>query len=86
MLLTNNTGVVVVTTIFLINLPFGYWRAGVRRFSFPWFLAVHIPVPLTIVLRMLVGLGWRLGTLPVFMGAFFMGQFLGGLLHKVQKR
>ncbi len=71
----------VAGSIFLINLPFGYWRAGVRKFSLPWFLAVHIPVPLAIGLRLLVHLGWRLTLLPIWMGAFFAGQFLGGKLR-----
>jgi hypothetical protein len=32
-------------------------------------------------LRMAAGLGWRLSMLPVFVGAFFAGQFLGGKLR-----
>jgi hypothetical protein len=70
------------TLVFLINLPFGYWRAGVRKLSRPWFLAIHLPVPLVIVVRFLSGLGWRFVTFPVMIGAFFAGQFLGGLLRR----
>ena len=36
--------------ILLLNLPFGYWRAGVARFSRGWFLAVHVPVPFVILI------------------------------------
>jgi hypothetical protein len=64
--------------ILALNLPFGFWREGTRRFSVPWFLAVHVPVPLAVGLRISAGMGWRLATLPVFVGAFFAGQFLGG--------
>ncbi|MEJ5348700.1 MAG: hypothetical protein WHS46_08440 [Desulfosoma sp.] len=65
-----------------LNLPFGYWRAGVRRFSKAWFLAVHLPVPLVVGLRVMSGLGWRLNTFSVLVGAFCVGQWLGGSLHR----
>lgn len=68
--------------ILALNLPFGFWRAGTRRFSVPWFLAVHVPVPLAVGLRVSAGMGWRLATLPVFVGAFFAGQFLGGRVRR----
>ncbi len=66
----------------LINLPFGFWRAGVRRFSRRWIVAVHAPVPLVVAVRVLAGLGWHLITFPVLIAAFFTGQFLGGLLRR----
>jgi hypothetical protein len=72
---------VVAALILLINLPFGFWRAGLRKLSAPWFVAVHAPVPLAIGLRMLAGVGWHLDLLPLFIGAFFAGQFLGGRLR-----
>lgn len=71
----------VVLGVFALNLPFGYWRAGVRKFSRSWFLAVHSPVPLVIVLRILAGIGWHLTTMPFLFAAFFGGQFVGGRLR-----
>jgi hypothetical protein len=68
-------------SVFTVNLPFGFWRAGVRRFSVPWFLAVHVPVPLVIGIRLLSGLGWRPITIPFFVAAFIAGQFTGGRLR-----
>jgi hypothetical protein len=62
----------------LVNLPFGFWRAGVRRFSGNWFLAVHGPVPLVVGFRLLVGVAWRVQLVPFFVAAYFAGQFLGG--------
>jgi hypothetical protein len=64
--------------VLLVNLPFGYWRAGTTRFSRPWFLAIHSPVPVVIALRLGWGVAWRLGNLPMLMGAYFLGQTLGG--------
>ena len=73
----------VALLVFLINLPFGYWRASVRKFSTQWFLAVHLPVPLVIALRIFSGLGWKLLSFPVLVGAFFLGQFVGGRLRNI---
>ena len=68
----------VALLVFLLNLPFGYWRASSKKFSRQWFLAVHLPVPLVIALRIYSGLGWKPISFPVLVGAFFLGQFVGG--------
>lgn len=67
----------VAVAILVINLPFGYWRAGVRKFSPAWFAAVHVPVPLAVGLRFAAGLGFRWSLLPLFVAAYFGGQLLG---------
>ena len=72
----------VAAVVFLINLPFGYWRAQVPARSRQWFLAIHLPVPLVIALRVLSGLGWQLASFPVLVGAFFLGQYVGGKLPR----
>jgi hypothetical protein len=71
----------VASATLVLNLPFGFWRAGVRKFSPAWFLAVHAPVPLIVGMRLAVGLGWRLSTFPLLVGAFFGGQFIGGRIR-----
>jgi hypothetical protein len=71
----------VAALVFLLNLPFGFWRARSRRFSGPWFVAIHAPVALSVGLRLLVGMRFMFTTLPVFVGAFFLGQSLGGRLR-----
>jgi cytochrome b561 len=70
----------VAILVFIINLPFGYWRANVRKLSQQWFLAIHIPVPFVIGLRIFAGLGWRVYTFPFVVGAFFLGQLAGSVL------
>lgn len=72
--------------VLLLNLPFGFWRAGTRKLSVPWFLAVHLPVPFVVALRLLSGLGWHWTTFPVIVGAYFAGQFLGGRLRGALRR
>ncbi len=80
------TLLLVAALVVLLNLPFGFWRAGTRRFSWPWLLAVHAPVPLVVALRLSSGLGWRLYTFPVMIGAYFTGQFLGGRIRLRRRR
>ena len=76
-------GVVVVPLgigIAVLNLPFGYWRANTVKLSRQWFLAVHLPVPLVIVLRLWFGFGWS--AVPFFVACFALGQWLGGRLQQ----
>jgi hypothetical protein len=72
----------VAVAVLLLNIPFGFWRDGTKRFTLPWFLAVHLPVPIVVALRVLSALGWRLITFPVLIGSFFLGQFVGGKVHQ----
>ena len=72
---------IISGVVFLLNLPFGYWRAHVKRFSLQWFLAIHLPVALAIALRIFTGVGWQFMTLLLLVAAFFAGQFLGGKLQ-----
>lgn len=64
-------------TTFAINLPCGWWRAGVRKFSPAWFLAVHAPVPAVVGLRLALELPFRWSMLPLFVAAYFGGQYAG---------
>jgi hypothetical protein len=72
----------VALAVFVLNLPFGYWRASVRKFSWQWICAIHLPVPLVIALRIYSGLGWQLITFPVVIGAYFAGQYAGSLIYR----
>jgi len=67
---------------FLINLPFGYWRGTVRKFSFWWFVAIHAPVPIVIAIRKFhkLELSWELA--PYLLGSYFIGQWLGRKIKK----
>ena len=72
----------LIILVFLINLPFGYWRYNTPRFSRKWIMAVHIPVPFVFLLRMSSGFGWNV--IPVLMLSFAAGQFTGGKLRKIE--
>ncbi len=70
----------LMLVVFLINLPFGYWRHNALRFSRRWMMAVHIPVPFVFLLRIFSGFGWTV--IPLLMISDFLGQFAGGKLRK----
>jgi phosphatidylserine synthase len=67
---------------FVSNVPFGYWRAGVRKFSPQWFVAVHAVVPMVIAMRFAFGLPFRWSMFPLFVAAYFGGQFAGSRLRQ----
>ena len=63
--------------ILILNIPFGYWRGNVKKFSLQWFLAVHLPIPFIIAARLLTEIGFELYTFLFSVTAYFIGQILG---------
>jgi hypothetical protein len=63
----------------IINLPFGYYRAGTRRLSWQWFLAIHLPVPLIFIGRIVSGVSWE--AIPFIIAFDLAGQLMGGMLR-----
>jgi hypothetical protein len=78
--------IITALIIFMVNIHFGYWRGNVKKFSWQWFLAVHLPVPLIIFLRIYLHIGWEWTTYPILVGAYFSGQLVGSKWHKAWKR
>jgi hypothetical protein len=74
---------IVALLVFVLNIPFGFWRARVQKLSLQWILAVHLPVLVVIAFRIFAGLGWHLVTFPILIGAFFGGQLAGGRLRRL---
>ncbi len=79
-----NLGIVTLITFFF-NMPWGYWRGSVKKFSLQWFLAVHLPIPVIVFLRFYFKLGFQLYTYPFLVGAFFLGQYVGARYYKKRK-
>ena len=78
--------VLVALGVLVLNLPFGFWRAGLRRFSTAWFVAVHAPVPLAVGLRLMAGVRFHAANLLVLATAYFTGQLCGGSLRAWRER
>jgi len=71
----------VALIVIVFNIPFGYWRANVKKFSLQWILAIHVPVPFVIIERILSGIGFAWITYPILIIVFFLGQFIGVKLY-----
>ena len=67
---------------FIVNIPFGYWRERVAKFSVPWFVAVHAAVPLILGLRWTMGIEFEWLKLPLLVFAYFAGQTVGARLRR----
>ncbi len=78
--------IIVSLLVFVLNIPFGYWRANVKKFSLQWALAIHIPIPFIIALRIYESIGFAWYTYIFLVGAFFLGQQFGAYLLKVIKQ
>jgi hypothetical protein len=76
----------VAVIVFIFNIPFGYWRNNVKKFSLQWILAIHLPVPVVIAIRLLSGIGFAFISYPVIVGAFFAGQYAGSKLSAGWKK
>ncbi|MBF0327819.1 MAG: hypothetical protein HQL10_01525 [Nitrospirae bacterium] len=64
---------------FVLNIPFGYIRNHSKKFSLLWWLCVHIPVPLVIIIRLTLEVDYRL--IPIFILISIAGQFIGGKIE-----
>ena len=69
---------VVSSITIVLNVPMGYWRNAVRKYSVQWFLAIHLAVPLIFLVRVKAGLG--LIYVPVLIVSALLGQLIGGRL------
>lgn len=63
----------------VLNLPFGYMRAKVKKFTVMWFLYIHLPIPLIFVLRTYAGFSYKV--IPIIVVGAVLGQLIGGRLN-----
>ena len=63
----------------VVNLPFGYLRAGSKKLSLKWFLYIHIPIPFLFILRTYAGVTYKY--IPLLAVGAILGQFIGGRLN-----
>jgi len=78
----NNVLPLLAFITFIVNIPFGFWRAGVKKFSVSWFIAVHAAVPIVITLRIMAGIKWQILTIAILIFCYFLGQFTGAGLRR----
>lgn len=72
----------MAVSVFLLNLPMGWWRQGARKFSWQWLVAIHAMVPLVILLRHLLHVGFAWWSFLVTIPCYFGGQWAGARLRR----
>jgi len=65
---------------FTLNLPFGYLRNKTKKFSFLWFLYIHLPIPFVIVFRLIAGFSMKI--VPIILIASIAGQVIGARIDR----
>lgn len=65
----------VLLFTFLVNLPFGWLRRNEKKFTLKWWLYIHAPIPLIIVLRIWLKINpWWI---PLIIAVAVAGQVVG---------
>ena len=74
----------LIAMAFVISIPCGYLRQNYRKYSFMWFLLIHIPIPFIVLLRIEAGISWHI--IPLTLAGSVAGQIVGGVLSRRRKR
>lgn len=74
----------LVVLAFVISIPCGYLRQNYAKYSFMWFLLIHIPIPFIVLLRVKSGISWHF--IPLTLGGSVAGQILGGIVARRRRR
>ncbi len=69
---------------FIISVPCGYIRQNYAKYSFMWFLLIHIPIPFIVLMRVEAELDWHM--IPFTLGGSIAGQIVGGIIGRRRKR
>ncbi|MDD2541511.1 MAG: hypothetical protein PHH28_10790 [Desulfuromonadaceae bacterium] len=75
-------GLVIFSLI--ISVPCGYIRQNYPKYSFMWFLLIHLPIPFIILLRLKAGISWHF--IPLTLGGSVAGKILGGVVSRRRKQ
>ena len=70
----------LIILAFVVSVPCGYLRQNYKKYSFMWFLLIHLPIPFIVLLRLKLGLGWQF--IPLTLGGSVAGQIFGGVVSR----
>ena len=73
----------LIILAFAVSVPCGYLRQNYKKYSFMWFLLIHLPIPFIILLRLKAGFGWHV--IPFTLGGSVAGQIVGGIVSRRRK-
>ena len=66
------------------NIPLGYLREGVPRFTVRWFVYIHLSIPFIVGLRIANGVSWRV--IPLTLGLAVAGQIIGSRTRRRRRK
>jgi len=73
---------ILVASAFAMNLPLGYLREPCRKFSFKWFLYIHLSIPFIILIRL--GMHISYWFIPFSIGSAVAGQIAGSRYRRAR--
>lgn len=62
------------------NLPLGFLRQASRKYSFNWFVLIHLSIPFIVLLRNRLGFSWQ--WIPLTLLCAVGGQLVGGRFRR----
>lgn len=71
------TLIVIYVVAFIINIPFGFYRERYEKFSLKWFLMIHAPIPIVVIMRFVFGVELTIETFSVSIVSAVAGQLVG---------
>ncbi len=74
----------LVVFALIISIPFGYARQNFPKYSFMWWVLIHLPIPIIVLLRIKVGLSWHF--IPLTLGGSVAGQIIGSAVSRRRKQ
>jgi hypothetical protein len=72
--------------VFVINIPFGYWRSNTKSRTIEWFATIHIPVLIIIIMRFMFSFDYSVISVLVNVFSFILGQSIGMRLFVLIRR
>ena len=67
-------------TALALNIPLGYLREGQRKYSFAWFVYVHLSIPL--IAYLMIANHVTSWLIPFFILCALVGQVVGGRVRR----
>jgi len=64
---------------FCINIPMGMWRSKMVKYSWRWFLAIHLSIPIIFYIRTEADISAMF--IPIIVFAAVLGQLAGGRIQ-----
>ena len=80
----NMQGTIIIVGLIVlavtISVPCGYARQNFPKYSVMWWILIHLPIPVIVLLRIKAGLNWHF--IPITLISSVAGQVIGGVIYR----